>query len=1492
MPSSAVAMPYVTETFVPLRGPLRVPTLTDHLRGPDRREPTRQPPREVIERLRVELDTIGLPVGDSDPGGFGSETAAALERFQQSHGLPVTGNLDPTTGGVLSIVSLVASEHDQTRLRERLREARAAVPDSPVYNEWLARSALIAGDYPLARAATDVLRDSLGNDISPVMNGGTGNTSPRAPEIPFPENFYTYRYPLMADADIGNLRNERTQGTSGIAFMASVPQPRDGENVEVKLPPFDPQPLPPETPPAASRADRVADAAEAWLQAVEGWQLGNHELAKGRYASAILAYDRCQHAALSYFALNPDYGFSYNTTTLADRIDELIWELASKRQQWPQIFESFEVRRQRLSLAELAQVDGFNPYGPPPIGSGNIVYAILRGNFHGSEQPMPPVGEFNYGKHRLVLMDFRLLVIALVLAPMARGEAYRGARQFRAARSEFTRLLRRRIPNPELEAALPLTVALLSEFIEVPFARLLLIETLIEEGEAQYKARAHVDEIEDDAARQEAVARLDAITQGLAARQIAGDTRPGAKPLQNLVAAVSYADALVAIEADGEYLVRVQTALDQLGQAVAAAIATGTATDLVAVGQEITVPTVLRSDPELRSGTHPHEPLVKFGTAQNEPMRETNPRVYALLLRALARLLQIWSGFNYLGYRDDYLPPWRFAFLLERARYFGEHAKNAQRDYLNFLSNAENEELRELGAAQNVELEKANVAIETARAEQASREVTAARESKFLADTTADDAHKRQEEYETFSDTMLGLDIGETVLMAAVAVGAGFAGGAAAGGAGAGAGGGGFSAASAAAGSGGLVGSLFGIFKGDQQRDLEKKNLEFAEQEAKIGQRVAAAQLEVARAGLVVAGLQRQAALLRHAQALQTLQFMRNRVLNSEQWDRLAVAIRSVADTYLRYGIELAFLAQQAFNFEADKRLEIIRFDYDLSEVGAMLAADFLLRDLDALEHDQLVSQTGKLQQVRYVLSLAREYPEALRVLRADGSVTVSLRLEQLERRVPGLAGLRISSVELQPLALMDPTRVSVRVTHLGVGQVRLQRQSGGSLLDVADVTASDDWLGNAGAQWPIKLHVSGSETAVFTGVSRQEAASASAITAAERGAFEGLAPAAAWKIDMSMRENQVVPESLADVLITFVLGATFDDELDRAVTAAIDSATPRATTTLISARQLFPDAYLSLVRTGRMVLPIADRMLAAQGTPRALRNLSVVLPLAEDGPELGRAYCRYPVTVHVESGAPVAIATPLPAFELEPDGLGLRCRYAPTQGPLADDVIWDFGDDTPLVQGTDVLHTYAFPGRYELTARLVAGGELTQYRAAVMVSEQHALPVPLVVTPTFAAGIASDGIVPVTIALSGATTDIAIECSAGGTRRFAEAGSLVLPLAAGRTHVIRFSAVRNLSARFYGNQRYQPTTSVVLARARAATNRTFVDGVETTTTANPFTTHVFANKILSPVDHWTLELPLETNPWLGSVSVSDVLKLDASELADSVLGLEYLVGP
>ena len=836
---------------------------------------------------------------------------------------------------------------------------------------------------------------------------------------------------------------------------------------------------------------------------------------------------------------------------------------------------------------------------------------------------------------------------------------------------------------------------------------------------------------------------------------------------------------------------------------------------------------------------------------------------------ATAKLEQIKAGFNYLGYSPDYLPPWRFSFLLDRARYFAEHAKNCQRDYLNFLGNAEHEEFQEQGMAQNVELEKSNVKIETARVDQAQAEVNTSQASLALANQQATDAQHRYDQYSDF-DSMMKVIEDQSLLLDAQS--------------------GGLSGSS-----GGLIGIATGIVlglergsvendKAELQRELEQRRLYDTITEAKLAADVATKKLAVDQAGLLVVGLQRQAAILRHEFAIQNLDYLRSQALNADQWFRIANGIRSVSDTYLHYAIEMAFLAQQVYNFEADKRLEVIRFDYDLSDVGAMLAADFLLRDLDTLEQDLIVSQQTRLQQVRYVLSMAREFPDTLRALADQGEVMFSMRLEQLERRFPGLVNVRISTVDLQPVALMDPTRVSVQLTHLGTGMVRLKAQPGSSALNSTDLATDGDWLLNVGADWPVKIHVSGLETEIFSGLSRQEAASASMITANERGAFEGLPGASSWRIDMSMKENRIVPDSLADVLITFTLSGYYDTTLRQVVDHAPRK--PLASTTWFSGHQQFPDAFYQFNRVGRMDWQITPNFLALQGSLGELQNVAVLCSPSQKRPELGRLMCSYPVEFEVDAVGNIRLLRELPLFSLATNGLELSATI-----PSGSSVTFDFGDGTGLADSTALPHPYARPGRYEVLVRIAANGRLTEYRAAVVVSRQHPVLPPCIAAPKLDTTVSAGKITLQPSLLVPSGESLSVTWRIDNHKSDPSSNPVTFTLDPGR-YVLRFSAIRPLTARFYSQQRYVPTMHLPLKGLHLTTNRTFdvTTGNETTASLNAFGQHVFGPGILAPTDRWTLELPLDDNPCAVSVSSTDVKQHDLGELSDAFLALEYKV--
>ena len=111
----------------------------------------------------------------------------------------------------------------------------------------------------------------------------------------------------------------------------------------------------------------------------------------------------------------------------------------------------------------------------------------------------------------------------------------------------------------------------------------------------------------------------------------------------------------------------------------------------------------------------------------------------------------------------------------------------------------------------------------------------------------------------------------------------------------------------------------------------------------------------------------------------------------------------------------------------------------------------------------------------------------------------------------------------------------------------------------------------------------------------------------------------------MSMKENQVVPGTLADVIITFSLAGYHDSQLKELVTNAASSGRFLATTSFVSARQSLPDAFYSLAHNGNLNWDVSEDMLVlAVGTwsfaqpcrgapthPRRPRDWAMLLPVS-----------------------------------------------------------------------------------------------------------------------------------------------------------------------------------------------------------------------------------------------------------------------------------------
>jgi hypothetical protein len=1413
-----------------------------------------------VSELHNQLSEFGAVIDPSEQAAkkFGDSTAAAVRGFREQHGLPPGETVDLSTGRLMYAASAFAGVGGRAALRAVVREvAPAADISQPQELYWLARYATLAGDYETAHTIAKLIPDhqDINDVIDPILK--PPDRQPQPPELPYPENFYTYRHDLYPLDVLRDVQRE---------VLAVGEPPRHASQASRFSGQVD-----------EAGGRKLIQIAATWLEAIKQWQIGNREMNHRRYEAAQAAYDACQSAACDYF--NKFHSIDVGSGTVTDRLTKLIKDLWKNREQKSFLWSHLIWRRGLLSLQELHTWD----FPEPGDLSGLLRPRAQDPSTNIGHVPDGPdygLGFIQFYFHRLVraeyetLLEAPLVTIAFVLAPLARAEANRARRQYDAAIRDMKWVLDSVVVQQLPPAPFQQVRARLAcEFIELPFARLLLAETMLDKADAEFKARIPAEP----------------------------SPAPDVNNFQALKAAQTYLAIRDVFKNEGAYVSYVETSVTRLAESIQERLAANdtSSQEFQILGKRILVPTLASSSdalPGLDRQMKAHEPLLTFVPPEGqEVMRETNPRVYAALLTATAHLEQLKAGFNYLGYLDTYVPPWRFQFLLERARYFAEHAKNAQREYLNFLSNAEREEFQELSASQNVEMEKSNVRIETARVDQVLLEVQAARESADLARLHAQNAKASFEEYERFDEAMDQLfdTTGLAVITASL------------------------NQVSSIPGLGTALDFGVDFFSGGAaskakerqqaaaQRELEKHNLERAAKEASRAAQVAKTQLAAAQVGLVVTGLQRQAALLRHEFALQNLQFLRNRTLNTEQWYRLVATIRSVSETYLRYAVELAFLAEQAYEFEADKRINVIRFDYDLSEVGDFLAADFLMRDLDTLEKDLIITQRQRHQHIRYVLSMAREFPEALQELRGSGKVMLSLRLEQLEKRFPGLYNMRIGTVDVLPIALMDSTRFSLELTHLGTSQVRLKVQPdtppeipSSSTLNTNDLPVSEGgWLAELQETWPIKLRVTGPETAVFSGLTRQEANMVFAFaTTGQRQAFESLGAAAAWQVDFTARENQVVPGTLADLLITFTLSGYHDPELRSAIDLA-----PRTTTAVtqwLSGRTTFPDALYEFNRSGRMTWKVTRDLLTLTDSLGAVRNAAVLL-LPESGQSnyFGRITSRCEVQISITSAGDLKVLNKIPQMTFSPTDAANPLRIG-TQVTLSpgEDASWDFGDGSVQQSGANQQHVYAKPGRYIVILRIVNDGHLSEFRADVVVSRLHSphLRSPVTAIPTLQVITGADpGFTRIEGKVNTSATDPVIAGWRVAKLPSQKGNQVTFDLKEG-DYTLSFTAVRPLKGCVYSRQRFFPNAGFEFNGLSLSSNRRFdLDGNESTGTgtnppANAFTTHLFDNAALSPIDEWTVEIPFSGNDFLRSVSATDVEQYDLSEIADVVLALEY----
>lgn len=1363
-------------------------------------------------------------------------------------------------------------EGNSPALRQQLADAIANGQDTAGIRVFAARTHVMIGDYKGAHALLASYQGRQTNELRTVYEIIMPQQG--KPWIKFPCNVYTYRHELLSAAMLSELSAD-TRGLSA------------GEK---------------------EQAQRV-------LHFHTLWNSGNTHLLRGEHVQAVTAYRQAEKLAEAF--LHRDVG----ATSLKDALNHN-----------PVLRAHFRDRYKALTLDELENLDWKRPLvGPAAYRPYSDAAKLVR-----------PADDLEIKWFEKVAAP--LITIAYIFIPLAIAEAQKARRQWDydiaadrpGALVAVAQLLK---SHHELK--------MMCEFIERPFAAMLKAQILIEKGDMQYRMQVKDPSPQVDQNGKE-------LYQGLKAARSYQGAIDGLLPMGQYVNHVR--DAIATRRKTYQGLTQVEDAdgarsiihhpttralydamqhqrarlnlepgpLDQFALADA-----DKTRQLRRLGYDPLISTVQGSRSRNKSRTAWQRQLT-MSSPSGDPFSAQNPQIYALILVAQARLQQLAANMNYLGYSQNYIPPWRFVYLLERARYFANHTRALQNAFLNYLSTAEKEEFSEIQATNAVAQEDQNVAVEEARLEQARQEQEAATAAQQQAELGADNAAVRAGQHLAFDSHMRGLQE-ESMSWAwlefwasgGAATVAGFVSGAGIGGSIGGAIGSLGGPAGAVAGGtivgivGGIgIGGLVGLITGGgaaytqvqqkrismemqtTQRQLERDNLELARDEALAAANTAGEQQEAADAAVDVANAQLDAAKLRLEHARQMMEYYQNRTTNSELWYRLADHMRGLSWKYLDDAIELAFLAEQAYEFESGDRLDLIRFDYDITNAGEFLGGDFLLSDLDILEHQYLINVTERQQQLRFVVSLARDFPDVLQQLRDYGRAVFPVNLRVIEQRFPGIYNCRISSAHIQPVALMDPTRFAVQLSHLGTGLIRTENAPNRN--DALVSNPAPSWCVEADTNWPVKIQVVGPQTEIFTGMSRQEALTESPNQASQqRAGFEGIGAASSWFIDMSMKENRVDPSTLADIVVTFNLTGYHSDELKRSVLDCLPAES--AQTLYLSAQANYPDTYYEFHNSGRLSWQVTPFNVPTGLRAERLRNVAIRLLPATQRPQFGRIMAVQMVDFTIAANGNLTVTSPAPQigkFTIE----GLRVTVGVTFAGPVSEAFWRFeeqGDWLPAdLAGGDLAYAYAKSGTYTVTLRAIHQSRLREFTYIVSVAATANMTPPVTAYPELNWDNATKTLRIVHKGLEGFGQQImfwSVADMRGATAQPNVTLSLPQPSnATDRRYTLQFSSIRALTATFFSHQRYVPNAKLTLTGLSEASNRQFdADGDLTSSPAdldgNPISRHVFvgAGEML-PLDTWTLVISKEENPFLRSITSAGSEVIDLSELQDAVLSLEY----
>jgi multidrug efflux pump subunit AcrA (membrane-fusion protein) len=576
--------------------------------------------------------------------------------------------------------------------------------------------------------------------------------------------------------------------------------------------------------------------------------------------------------------------------------------------------------------------------------------------------------------------------------------------------------------------------------------------------------------------------------------------------------------------------------------------------------------------------------LVANGTAG---VAADDVAIAAVLLQIYGRLEQISAGLDFWGMSAANVPIWTFAYLQQVATTFAQLAQQCEQSVISFWTQAQQATLTKTELTNQVAQANGQVAAAQQSVAAAQAQAGAYQAGLTVAQTRAADAATDASQYAATNSQVIliqataqqvqGGDDGDWQGVSDMASS--------------------FLAGWTISGDSATVAAASNLAANRLSQAYQVGSMQRTATEMQQAATQAQAQLTAANAQVTAEQANLAVAQLTANGAAQTLAVFDADRFTPQVWTSMGNYLQTIYERYLDMALRAARLMQQAYNFENDATLAVIKTWYP-GVVDGLLAADALLADVESFTDDLITTKRGKKQYVKQSISLASRYGYVFESqLRKTGTMTFETTLDDFDSAYPGTYQGRIQRVTVDVRGIVPPTGVSGTLANNGISLYRLPS-------DVATPAI------------PSKVRIQSAESLVISDYTSMTDGVIDSTSGGQSGIFEGAGIASSWTLNLPKAINDIDYGTLTDVVLTFLYEARFDAQLVAPVLAQLASRPGYYTREMtLPLAWTYPDLFYGFVSTGTLTLNLDASDFATNQTNPTIGAIGLLVSLKPGGP-------------------------------------------------------------------------------------------------------------------------------------------------------------------------------------------------------------------------------------------------------------------------------------